>query len=280
MGNTSTVQDILSDAEKMLSGFDAARLEAEIILAEVLKIDRSHFYSHPEQELSEDKLCDFNILINRRTEGFPLSYLTGVKEFWSLELNVNQHTLIPRPETECLVEAALETIPITEEFNILDIGTGSGAIAIAIGKERPNCRITAIDISEEAIDAAKQNAAKHQITNIDFIVSNCFDQLVGQQFNTIISNPPYVASHASELLDTDIRFEPRLALDGGHHGLDIISEIIAAARQHLVDEGYVFLEHGYAQAEQVQLLLTNNQFSFVETRQDYAGLDRVSIARY
>ncbi len=280
MANTFIVRDLLADAERRLHTIASARLDAEILLASSMQTDRASLYAYPERELSEEIATNFILLVNKRLDNYPVAYLTGTKEFWSLELSVNQHTLIPRPETECVVETALGYIPDHQHGDILDLGTGSGAIAIAIAKERPECQVIAVDLSQEALVVAHSNAHSHGIMNIEFIQSDWFSALQGRSFDVIIANPPYVSSDDSAFNTGEIRHEPRLALDGGHHGMQAITHLVPAATHFLKPMAYLVLEHGHEQAEDIRHLLANNRYKNIHSKQDYAGLDRLSFAQW
>jgi release factor glutamine methyltransferase len=230
--------------------------------------------------VSEDVVKNFRLLLNKRMDHYPVAYLTGSKEFWSLELTVNQHTLIPRPETECLVETVLEYIPGAQRKEILDLGTGSGAIAIAIASERPACDVLAVDVSREALMVASGNALAHNIKNVQFVQSDWFSALAGRQFDLIISNPPYVESADTGFSQGEIRHEPRLALDGGKYGMHAISHLIPAATHFLVPGGRLVLEHGHQQAREIRQVFIDNRYREIYSGKDYAGLDRLSFAQW
>lgn len=270
------VKQLLLDAEVELSGEDTARLDAEVLLAWSLGLQRSQLYARPETVVAKEQVAVFQSLLEKRKAGWPLAYLTGSKEFWSLELKVNEYTLVPRPETECLVEAAIERIASDAPCDILDLGTGSGAIALAIASERKNAQVLAVDVSEEALAQARDNAASLGIKNISFCLSDWFDGLGDRHYDLIVSNPPYVETADPLLGSSDIKFEPRLALDGGADGLDAIRKIVPGARNLLRVGGYILLEHGYQQAQAVADLLSTYQFHSVSCLKDYAGLDRIS----
>jgi len=280
MTTTGTVRELLASAEQCLQAIASARLDVEILLANSLQTDRSSLYAHPERQVSEEVMAYFLQLLNKRMDHYPVAYLTGTKEFWSLELEVNQHTLIPRPETECVVETALEYVPEHQQCDILDLGTGSGAIALAIARERPRCHVLAVDVSREALAVAGSNAGKHEIENVRFMQSDWFSELGGRHFDLIISNPPYVESGAAGFSSGELAHEPRLALDGGEYGLQAIMHLIPAATRFLNPGARLILEHGYQQAGDIQHLLRSNQYRDVHSRQDYAGLDRMSIAQW
>ncbi len=273
-----TLRDLLQSALQQLPQTDSARLDCEILLCSVLKQERYFLYAHPDTPIDSRDQADFNSLLAKRAAGFPVAYLTGWKEFWSLHIEVNQHALIPRPETEQLVELALESTPANTKSTILDLGTGSGAIAIAIATERPDCRITATDISLPALSLAQQNAERLGLNNIRFVHSDWFSATGAQRFDLIISNPPYVESDHSGFITGDIRHEPRLALDGGSHGLDAYRRIIPAGIASLSTRGRLLLEHGHSQGELIRQLFRHNHYLNIETKQDYSGLDRVTLA--
>lgn len=277
-GKPATVRDLLQSGLRQLPETETARLDCEVLLSSALGEDRYYLYAHPDATVNERVIADFNLLLGNRSAGFPVAYLTGQKEFWSLQLAVSQDTLIPRPETELLVELALTMIPATGSFKILDLGTGSGAIAVALASERPDCRITATDISLAALAIAQQNAQRHGLNNIHFVHSDWFSAIRAQQYTLIVSNPPYVESDHSQFISGEIRHEPRIALDGGQHGLDAYRRIIPAATAFLSNGGRLLVEHGYTQGEPVRALFQHNHFLNISTRQDYAGLDRITLA--
>jgi release factor glutamine methyltransferase len=279
MSETLTIRLLLQAAQQQLSLFESARLDAELLLASVINRDRHYLYSHPEQPVSHAQATDFNLLLSKRATGYPLAYLIGHKEFWSMVLTVNSATLIPRPETELLVEAALELTDINTKLELLDLGTGSGAIAMAIASERPAAAVTATDISAEALATASANACAHKLDNIRFIRSDWFSDLGQGRYDVILSNPPYVQSNDPGLLAGEIRHEPRLALDGGSTGLDAYHRIIPGAVRHLSARGWLVLEHGYNQAQVIRDLLKQAHYQNIQTRSDYAGHERITFAR-
>lgn len=278
MPQSHTVKDLLLSGSRQLQHLDSARLDAEVLLAAATGSGRETLYSHPERQVEEGQAVDFNTLINHRRRGFPVAYLTGSREFWSLEFKVNRDTLIPRPETELLVQTALAQIAEDAALDILDLGTGCGAIAVALAGERPCCRVTAADLSDAALDVARENAARAAVANIDFVQSDWFAGLAGRQFHFIVCNPPYVESDHAGFSNGELRFEPRLALDGGRTGLAALQQIIPAAARHLHPGGWLLLEHGYAQGAEVQRLLQLNRYRDALTRKDYAGLERLTLA--
>lgn len=258
---------------------DGARLDAEVLLAHTLNKTRSHLRAWPEQALSHAQQRDFFALIARRAGGTPVAYLTGEREFWSLKLSVNTHTLIPRPDTERLVELALERIPADRDWRIADIGTGSGAIALALASERPRCRIVATDICPQALATARHNAEKLDLHNLQFCLGDGIAALPDASFDMICSNPPYIAEHDPHLLSGDLPAEPRGALVGGPSGLEIITTLARAARTRLPDHGWLLLEHAYDQGPAVAYLLTDLHYHNVKTFHDHAGQARVTLGQ-
>jgi len=278
MNTTLTIKELLYEAENKLTNSDSARLDAEVLLCNVLDFDRSKLYSSSGSFVTAESANQYMSLIQERQSGKPFAYLTGVREFWSIEFQVNEYTLIPRPETECLVEAALELIPENPELNIADLGTGSGAIAIAIAHERPRCKIIATDICDHALAVAVKNAARLGVNNIQFIKSDWYANMEGS-FDVIVSNPPYIRNDDEHLHGDGITYEPEPALCGGVDGLDAIRNIISNAGRYLNKGGWLVIEHGFDQAQAVRSLLENNGFINIKTRRDYAGVDRVTMGK-
>ncbi len=272
----ATVTELLQKAEQDINCSSSARLDAEILLCDVMRFNRSKIYSHPDQPVADEKLTLFKSLIEQRRQGHPIAHLTGKKEFWSLELAINEDTLIPRPETELLVETALKLVPDDTECNILDLGTGSGAIAIAIASERPHCNIIATDINANALAMAKKNAAFHGLTNIQFLVSDWYKNIPSQTFDLIVSNPPYIKQDDEHLSQDDVRFEPKLALVAGPDGMQAINIILELAKTYLARDARLLVEHGYDQKELVQHGFLINGFNQVTTIQDLSGQDRIT----
>ena len=277
---SQTIKQALKQARINLEPVaDNSRLEAEILLGRSLNKSRSFIHAWPDKVLSETAQQTFQHLISERSRGVPIAYLTGQREFWGLALRVTHDTLIPRPETEHLVDAALERIPKGANWRIADLGTGSGAIALAIASERHRCQVIATDISDAALNIAKANTQALGLGNLEFIVSRWFEALGGKPLDMICSNPPYIAADDPHLQKGDLRFEPRCALQSADQGLADLSEIINNAPHHLRTGGWLILEHGYNQAEAVQLRLQHSGFIEIDTMQDYAGLERVSMGR-
>ena len=275
----TTVAKLLQKAEQSINCSESARLDAEILFCDVMQFDRSRIYSHPEQIVPDDKLLLFQSLIEQRQQGRPIAHLTGKKEFWSLEFAINEDTLIPRPETELLVETALQMIPDDASFNILDLGTGSGAIAIAIASERPSCKIVATDINTNTLAMAMKNAETHQLGNIQFYLSDWYQNIPLQSFDLIVSNPPYIKQDDEHLSQGDVRYEPELALVSGADGMQAINMILEDANQYLASDAYLLIEHGYDQKQLVQEAFLKHDFKQLKTFQDLSGQDRMTYGQ-
>ncbi len=273
------IVDALKHAKQQLASSDSARIDAESLLCSILRCDRSKLYAYPEQALSDLELDSFNELLALRAEGHPVAHLTGEKEFWSLNLQVSHDTLIPRPETELLVETALTLIPNDKQTKLLELGTGTGAIAIAIASERNQTNITATDLSEKALVIAAANANLHHLNNIKFINANWFEIPDIDNYDLIISNPPYICANDPHLQQGDVRFEPISALASGADGLDDIRTIIQQAQHYLNARGWLLLEHGYNQAAQVRQLFKENGYTASASIKDYSGIERVSMGQ-
>jgi release factor glutamine methyltransferase len=254
---------------------DSSRLDVELLLSHCLQKPRSYLYAWPELELEAGHCAAFAQLLAARRDGVPVAYLVGEREFWSLPLRVNEHTLIPRPETEILVEWALQ-LDLPARAKVSDWGTGSGAIALALASERPDWNILAIDVSSEALAVAQDNARLLSAARLEFLQSDWGAGLVGRKFDLMVSNPPYVAEADPHLTQGDLRFEPAMALRSGADGLTALRRIIADAPQHLCNGGWLLLEHGFEQASDVRQLLQSAGFSALECRRDLAGADRIS----
>ncbi|MGB5427481.1 MAG: peptide chain release factor N(5)-glutamine methyltransferase [Gammaproteobacteria bacterium] len=273
-----SIKQLLEQATRRLNT-ESARLDAEVLLAHVLQQPRSHFHAWPEKLLPAESHEQFDQLLQRRLKGEPVAYLTGKREFWSLALSVNTDTLIPRPETETLVAQALRRIPADQPQLIADLGTGSGAIALAIARERPHCRIIATDIDEAAIETARLNAQRLDIHSIVFHTGDWCEPLTGMQLDMIVSNPPYIAESDPHLLSGDVRFEPRTALAAGAQGMDELRRIARCAVNYLQAGGWLLMEHGYDQGLLARQLLEGTGFTEVIDYTDDAGQDRVIAGR-
>jgi len=277
MDIASTLQAV---SERLQAVSDSARLDAELLLCEALARPRSYLYTWPEYELGEAERQALEALVQRRLGGEPIAHILGRREFWSLELAVSADTLIPRPETELLVEAALERIPLEAEWRVADLGTGSGAIALAIASERPHCRITAVERSEGALAVAQENARRLGIGNIEFLKGDWFAPLAGQRFQVILSNPPYIPDSDPHLSQGDVRFEPLSALASGIDGLVDIRQLVNGAPAFLTSPAWLLLEHGYDQGAAVTELMRQAGFVEVEDLADLQGHGRVAAGRW
>ncbi len=325
MTNLQTVKSTLTSAAARLNN-DEAALEAQLLLQHVLNLNRAWLIAHENDVLDvkdgqANHYVVFEALLKRRLSGEPIAYILGYREFYGLKLKVTPDTLIPRPDTETLVEAALARIPaqnvqtpsfprkresmlnlnqkmdsrfrgndelsniskITQPLHILDLGTGTGAIALAIAKNRPNAFVTAVDASENALKIAQENAQNLAITNVKFVQSNWFSALKSEKFDAkfdlIVSNPPYIEANDIHLTKGDLRYEPITALASGQDGLDDICKIIDSAPKHLNPRGWLMLEHGYNQADSVAHLLSQGGFTEVGHALDLAGIQRVTLGR-
>lgn len=261
------------------TGAGLQRIDAEFLLAHVLAKPRSWLYAFADHSPSEQQCAEFDVLVQRRVLGEPIAYISGRRGFWSFDLQVSPDTLIPRPETELLVELALARIHPAHASHVLDLGTGSGAVALAIAHECPLARVTAVDFSEPALVLAKSNAAELKIRNIEFIHSDWYAALAEQTFDVIASNPPYIEDADEHLQQGDLRFEPRTALASGVDGLDDIRLIITGAKNHLQPQGWLLIEHGWNQAADIGELFTNAGFVDIQTEQDLELRDRVTLGR-
>lgn len=257
---------------------DTPRLDAEILLAYAMQKSRSYLYTFPEINLSSEQEGYFKKLIERRMQGEPVPYLVGHQEFWSLQFTVTPDTLIPRPETELLVELVLQTLSAPHS-TIADLGTGSGAIAISVAHERPSWIVHATDKSEKALKIALLNSQQLKIKNIFFHQGNWCDALPKQLFDAILSNPPYIRSHDPHLSQANLRHEPLTALASGEDGLDALREIIQTAYLFLKPNGYLLLEHGYDQSQQVQVLMKAAGYVSVHSQKDLSGIERVTMGK-
>lgn len=271
-------QHWLREAISQLQASESPRRDAEIILEFVTGKGRTYILAFGETQLTDAQCEQLNSLVARRQRGEPVAHLTGVREFWSLPLFVSPATLIPRPDTECLVEQALARLPASP-CRILDLGTGTGAIALALASERPDCTVTAVDRMPDAVDLANRNRLNLAIDNVRVLQSNWFSALSGQQFEMIVSNPPYIDEQDPHLAQGDVRFEPLSALVAGENGLADIILIIDQSRRVLTTGGYLLLEHGWQQGEAVRDAFTRAGYQAVETCRDYGGNERVTLGR-
>jgi release factor glutamine methyltransferase len=314
---TPCIKDVLQHHSKQLEvalnlDSGSARIEVQCLLQAVLRVNRAYLLTYPEQLLGNEQQARFNALFERRLSGEPIAYLLGEREFYGLTFKVSPATLIPRPETELLVEQALQRIPHPDpslrspqpsdvttshstrpsidngqvagypaggrgsKFRVLDLGTGSGAIALSIAHARPNVQVVAVDASDAALEVAQFNAQRLNLRNVRLLHSDWFSALQDERFDIIVSNPPYIAADDAHLTQGDVRFEPSSALASGAHGLDDIRLICTQAKAHLNISGWLIFEHGYDQAEQVRRLLHQAGFAGIFSVRDLSGIERVS----
>jgi release factor glutamine methyltransferase len=279
-----TIQHILAaDPPLLVSALaleaSSARIEVQCLLQAVLHVQRVYLLAHPERSLSDAELSHYNGFLQRRLAGEPIAYILGEREFFGLNLKVTPATLIPRPDTELLVELAVQRIPRHEPCKVLDLGTGTGAIALAIAHACPQAQVLACDASAAALAVATENARILGLANVSFVQSDWFAELGAQQFALIVTNPPYIAADDPHLAQGDVRFEPIAALVAGADGLDDIRHIILHAASHLMPGGWLLLEHGYDQAARVRSLLEGAKFEEVFSARDLAGIERASGGR-
>lgn len=276
-----TIEAALIWARRILSPItDSAATDAEVLLGYTVNKDRAWLITHAKDPFAPNDFGRFENMIKRRVEGEPVAYITGTRAFWSLELCVTPKTLIPRPETELLVEHALLKIPLDAEWDIADLGTGSGAIALAIAAERPKCRVTATDISSAALAVARKNRARLALYNVNFRQGYWFGPLVSQRFHIIVANPPYVANDDPHLYRGDLAYEPDISLRAGAEGLDALRVIIKQAVNYLEPDGWLLLEHGYTQGQVVQRLMEHYAGKNMSLWKDYTSLDRISVCQF
>lgn len=274
---------ILSDALQkgiaLCCASETAKLDAQLLLCHVLNVDRTYLYTWPETVLSVSQLSQYEALLQQRAAGKPIAHLLGYRDFWSFRLKVNDSTLIPRPETELLVEQCL-ALPLPSHAAVLELGTGTGAIALALATERAQWQLDAVDIQPQAIQLATENRHALGLTQVNIFASNWFSAVSTRRYDLIVSNPPYIDPADPHLTEGDVRFEPHTALVAANQGLADIQHITRHAKEHLKPAGWLVFEHGFTQAEQVQACLLENGFEAITTRQDYAKLDRITYAQY
>lgn len=276
--SAATIASLLREASVRLPGADARR-EVERLLEHVLEVERAWLFTHPEHQVAADALVRFARLLDRRIAGEPLAYLVGQVGFWTLDLHVTPATLVPRPETELLVEVALAHLPPDTALRVVDLGTGSGAIALALARERPKATLVATDASPDALAVASANAVRNALTQVVFRQGSWFDPLRGERFHLIVSNPPYVADGDPHLQQGDLRHEPALALSCGSDGLNAIRHIVRHAPEYLEPDGWLVMEHGLTQGAAVRDLLRDAGFVDVSTRHDLEARERVTLGR-
>jgi release factor glutamine methyltransferase len=273
-----TVADVLQAGVRTLqSHSDTPRLDAEILLSKLLDLTRSALIVRGADLIAEDRRRAYADLLAHRMRGAPVSYLTGAREFWSMELDVTPDVLVPRPETELLVELALALCPVRETRSVLDLGTGSGAVALAIAAERPRVHVTGTDISAAALAVARTNGRKLAPQRVVWRLGSWFDAVPGERFDIVVANPPYVADDDPALLK--LASEPRLALASGPKGLNALTSIIDGAARHLMPHGWLLLEHGSTQPGEVAGMLARRGFGAIRSHLDYSGKPRVTLGK-
>ncbi|HHR6137096.1 peptide chain release factor N(5)-glutamine methyltransferase [Providencia alcalifaciens] len=269
----------LQQAVVRLSASDSAKRDAQILLQYTTGRSRTYILAFDETELTSDEQTQLDSLLMRREQGEPIAYIVGEREFWSLPLYVSPATLIPRPDTECLVEQALVRLP-NAECRILDLGTGTGAIGLALASELPNSCVIGVDFNPEAVALAQRNQQRLALPNIQFSQSDWFASLPNELFDMIVSNPPYIDEGDIHLSQGDVRFEPSTALIADNHGFSDLEHIIATSKQYLKQQGWLLLEHGWQQGSTVRELFNENGYTNVETCLDYGGKERVSLGQW
>ena len=271
------VEEAIAFTREAIRGAEA-EVDARYLVSHVMKKEFTWLKTWHDSKLSNDQQVLLRVLVERRKSGEPIAYITGEKDFWTLTLEANPSTLIPRPETELLVETALEFLANKSSARVLDLGTGTGAIALAIASERNNDVIIASDYVLEAVQLAQRNAVKNKIKNATFIQSDWFSEIKDNDFDLIVSNPPYVEENDPHLEEGDLRFEPSSALTAADKGFADIKIIIKEAKHHLIMNGVLLMEHGFEQGEKVRSLLSEAAYGEIKTLADLSGLDRITIA--
>ena len=276
----SSIQHQLKKAYQGLRSIKNPRLDAELLLAHVLQVSRSYLIAWPKRQLTAQEQLYLDHLLQRRLSGESIAYITGKKEFWSLLLTVTPDTLVPRPDTELLVELALKKLPAKSPQKLADLGTGSGAIALALAQERPDWEITATDYYAAALDVAKNNANDLSLHHVVFYEGDWCHALPNTQYNAIISNPPYLAENDPHLIRAELKYEPQHALVSGVNGFDALFQIIEQAKDYLAQGGWLLLEHGFNQAETLQQKMQDMGYKNIETHQDLSRHPRVTLAQF
>jgi len=276
-----TYRELLEDATTTIYDVsDTPRIDAEYLLQHAIGRSMAWLISYGDTTATTEDTTAFFKLIAHRAKGKPVAYILGYRDFWTLRLKVNENVLIPRGDTEVLVEQALERIDTSKELRLADLGTGSGAIALSLAKERPNCNVLAVDRYSAALNVARENAKLNCVNNVEFIESNWFDGLAGEDFSLIASNPPYIESKDPHLSKGDLRFEPDSALVSPGHGLGDLTTLIDGAPNFLIPEGWLLLEHGFEQANDVERLLVARGFTNITLYSDLNHLPRCTAAQW
>lgn len=268
----------LRHAASELSASESPKRDAEILLEHVTGKARTYLLAFGETALTAKQQSQLETLLARRKTGEPVAHLVGEREFWSLPLYVSAATLIPRPDTECLVEQALARLP-AQPCQILDLGTGTGAIALALASERPDCTVTAVDVMPDAVALARRNVERLGLNNVSVLQSSWFAALESRMFEMVVSNPPYIDEDDPHLAQGDVRFEPLTALVAANQGLADLDHIVTTSRQHLLPGGWLLVEHGWTQGEAVRALFTHAGYAAVETCRDYGGNERLTLGQ-
>mgnify|MGYP000043961961 CR=1 FL=1 len=279
-----SIEQTLKSAQSQLiqAGLvDSPKLDAELLLCNILQVNRTYLFTWPEKDVSPEQSITFQANLQKRLSGHPIAHIIGHREFWGLDLIVSKDTLIPRPDSETLIEAVLSLKEVSnpnKNCSIVDLGTGSGAIALALKSELPHCTISALDQSLPALEVAKQNAQNNRL-KVEFLHSNWFSAIEQQQFDCIVSNPPYIEDDDPHLQQGDVRFEPLSALTSGSDGLNDIRLIIDQAWLHLYKQGWLVIEHGYNQAESINQLFQKAGYQNLQLHKDLAGNPRISLGQ-
>lgn len=274
--SSKRIDALLRWATAQLHQSESGAFDARVLLASALEKPHSYLLTWPEAELSESQHKLFADMVTQRQQGKPVAHILGFRDFWTLRLAVNPFTLIPRPETELLVEQALD-LALPTKANVLDLGTGTGAIALALASERPEWAVTGVDKVSQAVELATENARNNAIANASFVRSDWFDGINASRFDLIVSNPPYVEASSPYLKQGDVRFEPASALTAGEDGLDDIRTIVEQAQGFLCDTGWLMIEHGFEQHTQVQSLMASAGYTAISSKQDLNGLPRLTM---
>lgn len=274
-----SITHALQDAARAFVHSETARLDAQVLLCHVLDKPTSYLYTWPDKILTDEEQTQFSALVARRIAGEPIAYIVGYRDFWSLRLRTSPATLIPRPDTELLVELVLSHLP-SAPCQLLDLGTGTGAIALSVASERPDCHVFGVDYQQDAVLLALENQRENQITNADFIQSDWFSAIKAQQFAVIVSNPPYIDATDPHLQRGDVRFEPASALIADANGLADIRHICQQSVKYLEISGWLFIEHGASQGQAVRDIFHGAGFSQIATKRDYNGLERVTLGQF
>lgn len=279
MSNYSLSQALAFGASALTPSSESPKLDAEVLLLATINQSRTYLFTWPEKELSDEQQAQFLSFIEQRSQGKPVAHITQYREFWSLNFKVSPATLIPRPDTETLVELALDKA-INKQGKLLDLGTGTGAIALSLASELPDWQVTAVDYQLDAVLLANENKSQLGITNAEMLQSNWFSALVGEKFDLIISNPPYIDPQDPHLKQGDVRFEPLSALIAEKKGMADLEFIITKSREFLNESGWLLLEHGYDQGQLVRDFFSKMAYKVITTEKDLGGNDRVTLAQW